>query len=84
MPTTLIQNQFLKLELQVARQKTNHIQINNTDIPFFSYLIRGTYSKRNGGSTHNKQLIPAAELNNKQIIQTTTIFVTTIARPTDS
>ena len=48
-----------------AEDKSN---TNNTHIPFFSYLIIGaTITKHNGGTNHNKQLTPAAELNNKPV-----------------
>ena len=41
----------------------------------FSYLIIGAIcSKHNGDTNHNKQLIPAAELNNKTITHTTRVL----------
>ena len=49
---------------------------NNTHIPFFSYLIIGaTSSKHNASTNHNKQLIPAADLNNKPITYTTRVLL---------
>ena len=67
---------FIGVASKKAEDKS---RTNNTHIPFFSYLIiQAIITKHNGGTPHNKQLTPDAELNNKPIAHTT-IFVATIA-----
>ena len=48
---------------------------NKTHIPFLYLIIGTTSSKCNGGTNHNKQLILAAELNNKPSTHTTRVLV---------
>ena len=69
MPTAF----FIGVASKKAEDKSH---TNNTHIPFFSYLIIGaTITKHNGGTTHNKQLTPAAKLNNKPITHTTRVLL---------
>ena len=75
MPPTLMKNHLSLLELQVTRQKTNHIRI--TRISFFSYLIIGATSSKHNGATNHTQLTPTAELNDKPITHKTKSIVTT-------